>query len=332
MWHGRRPQLLNDYDRGVRIAVVAGGVGSARLLSGVVRVVDPSRLSVIVNVGDDERIRGLHLSPDVDTVLYHLAGAEDWDRGWGTAGDTFGSQERYVQLASRLADEGIDLQEWLALGDLDLATNLLRTRLLDAGLPLSKAVDALRRAMGVGCRVLPATDDATRTVLVTARGDELAFQEWFVKLRQQPEVAAVRYSGTDAARPAPGVLEAIAEADIVVVPPSNPVLSVGPVLAVGVREALAEARAPVVAVSPIIGGRAVKGPADRLMAALGHEPTAMGVARMYTGVVDVFVHDDADAAGMGGLADLGMTGFACDTLMRSPEDAARLAKTVLDRA
>lgn len=313
----------------MRVCVLAGGVGSARWLAGAVRVVDPSELTVIVNVGDDERVRGLHVSPDVDTVLYHLAGLEDWERGWGTAGESYAVQERYAELASRAGEDDTDLQEWFTLGDRDLATNLLRTRLLDAGRPLSEATDVLRRALGVPCRVLPATDDTLRTVLRTTDGRTLDFQEYFVRRRQEPAIAEVVVRGD--ADAAPGVIDAIETADVLVIPPSNPILSVEPVLAVaGVRATLASRTRPSVAVSPIVGGRALKGPADLLMRSLGHDVSALGVARLYRALVDVFVVDERDAALAGDIASLGLRPLVCDTVMRSPEQAATLAKTILD--
>ncbi|HVL82461.1 MAG TPA: 2-phospho-L-lactate transferase [Actinomycetota bacterium] len=307
----------------MRIVALAGGVGSARLLSGLVRVVAPSDLAVVVNTGDDESVRGLHLSPDIDTVLYHLAAIQDWERGWGIGGDTFSGQERYAGLASRL--QGVDAQEWLALGDRDLATKMLRTRLLDTGMSLSEATDALRRSMGLDTTVIPMSDDRVRTVV-----GGYAFQEWFVRLRQEPPVGEVRYEGAAQASPAPGVVEAVEAADLVLLPPSNPILSLGPMLAMGpLRSALEGARGVRVAVSPIVGGRALKGPADRLMASLGHEVSPVGVARIYAGLVDVFVLDERDAQTAPAVAALGMRPVVCDTVMRSPEDAARLAKTVV---
>lgn len=314
----------------MRVTVIAGGVGSARMLAGLARVLEPSELTVVVNTGDDERMRGLHVSPDVDTVLYHLAGLEDWERGWGTTGESYAVHERYTELVGHAGDVGVDLQEWFTLGDRDLATNLLRTRVLDAGLSLSEATDAVRRGLGVPCRVLPATDDPLRTVLVTTDGDPLDFQEYFVRRRQEPAIGEVRYVGADAASPAPGVLDALAAADVVVVPPSNPLLSIGPILAIdAIREALADATAVRVAVSPIVGGRALKGPADLLMASLGHDVSALGVARIVAGLVDLFVLDERDAGLSDAIAAEGVRPLVLDTLMRSPEDAARLAKAIL---
>lgn len=313
------------------VTVLAGGVGSARFLAGLVRVVPPDDLTVVGNIGDDERIRGLHVSPDVDSVLYHLAGLTDWDRGWGMDDERYTANDRYRDLAARLDDLGVDLQDWFILGDRDLATHMLRTRMLEAGRPLSEATDALRRALGIGCRVLPASDDPVRTKVRASSGDLLDFQDYFVRRGQDVEVTGVEFAGTDEATPAPGVLEALREADVVVVPPSNPLLSVDPVLAVpGVRDAVSEGEAPVVAVSPIIGGRAVKGPLAGLMEGLDLEVSPVGVAELYRELVDVFVLDITDEARSADVEALGMRAVALDTLMRSPEDAVRLAKAVLD--
>jgi LPPG:FO 2-phospho-L-lactate transferase len=313
------------------ILALAGGVGSARFLAGLIRVADPAGLTVVVNTGDDERIQGLHISPDVDTVLYHLSGEADWERGWGVAGETFTSHERYRGMAGALGSVGTDLQDWFALGDRDLATHLLRARLLETGATLTEATDALRRAMGVPCRVLPMTDTAVRTVLATATGEALDFQRYFVQRRHSDEVTAVRYAGAAEAIPAPGVIDAARQARVLIVPPSNPLLSVAPLLAIPeIREAVAASGAARVAVSPIIGGRAIKGPADRILSSLGHEVSALGVARLYRGLVDVFVIDEADRPLAAAVESLGMRAVVCDTLMRSPEDAARLAKIVLE--
>lgn len=317
----------------MRVTVLAGGVGSARFCAGLIRVVDPAELTIVVNVGDDDRMRGLHVSPDVDTVLYHLSGDCDWERGWGIREETYAVQERYVALAERAGELTADLQEWFTLGDRDIATNLLRTRMLEAGRTLSEATDAVRRGLGVGCRVLPATDETLRTVLHTEDGEALDFQGYFVRLRQAPTVRRVSFAGADSARPAPGVLEAVGEADVLIVPPSNPLLSIAPVLAVpGLREALTTTRARRLGVSPIVGGRAIKGPAGGLMSSMGHEVSSVGVARIYAGLLDTFVIDEVDVARMPDVEALGLNPVVCDTIMRSAEDAARLAKVVLGHA
>ncbi|MGH2759568.1 MAG: 2-phospho-L-lactate transferase [Actinomycetota bacterium] len=315
----------------MRVCAVAGGVGSARFCTGLARVLDPGELTVVVNTGDDERIRGLLVCPDLDTVLYHLAASTDWGRGWGMAAESFVADERYRHLVDQLADERTDLQEWFALGDRDLATHLLRARLLETGSTLTQAVGALARALGIAATVLPMSDDPVRTKLTVTTGEELDFQEYFVRRKQQDEISAVAYAGAVAARPAPGVIEAIASADVVVIPPSNPPLSIGPVLAVpGIRDAIASARGVRVGVSPIVGGRALKGPADRVLASLGHDVSPVGVARIYEGLLDAFVLDEADASRAADVDAVGPRAVVCDTIMSGPEEAARVAKTVLD--
>lgn len=315
----------------MRICVLAGGVGSARFCAGLVRVVDPSDVTVIVNTGDDARMQGLYVSPDVDTVLYHMAGLTDWERGWGAAEESYRSHERYVELAERAGDTGVDLQEWFTLGDLDLATNMLRSRMLDAGRPLADAIDALRRALGVGARVLPMSNDPVRTVLETATGEVLDFQTYFVRHRHTDPISAVHFEGVTNASPAPGVLDAIAGADLLLIPPSNPIVSIGPVLSVrDIRDAAGSVPKRV-AISPIVGGKALKGPADMLMRSLGHRQDAIGVARIYEGLIDTFVLDEADAMLAGDVANIGVRPIVCDTIMSSAEASAAVVKTVLER-
>jgi LPPG:FO 2-phospho-L-lactate transferase len=313
----------------MRVCVIAGGVGSARFLAGLVRVVDPSDVTIVGNTGDDERVRGLHVSPDIDTVLYHLAGETDWARGWGIADESFVANERYVALVERAAPD-VDMQEWFGLGDRDLATNMFRTRMLDTGRTLTEAIDALRRAMGIASTVLPMSDETVRTELVTSSGERLDFQTYFVRRRHAETIAAVDVTGAETARPAPGVLEVIEGAELIVLPPSNPIVTVAPVLAVrGIRDAIASSHATRVAVSPIVGGRAIKGPLDALLGAFGHDVSAAGVAAIYRGLVDVFVLDAQDAGQAPDIEALGMRALVCDTIMGSPEEAARLAKDVL---
>lgn len=291
---------------------------------------NPGDLTIIVNTADDARVQGLHISPDIDTVLYHLAGLSDWERGWGLSKESFAAHDRYRELAAGAGDSSVDLQEWFALGDRDLATHLLRSRLLDEGRTLSEATDALRRALGLACVVVPVTDDPVRTVLTTREGEVLEFQTYFVKNRHADEISAVEFTGATQARPAAGVVEAIASADVLFIPPSNPIVSIGPVLAVpGIRDAIASTTAKRIAVSPIIGGRALKGPADMLMRSLGHEQDAVGVARIYEGLVDVFVLDEADRARADDVESVGMRAIVCDTIMSSPEAAGRIARGIL---
>ena len=315
----------------MRVCAIAGGVGSARFCAGLVRVIDPRELTIVVNTGDDESIRGLLVCPDIDTVLYHLSGATEWDRGWGLHGESFVADERYKELAARAGLASTDLQEWFALGDRDLATHMIRARLLDTGHTLAEATAVLARAQGISASVVPVTNDVLRTVLTIASGVQVDFQEYFVRHRQADEVTAVAYTGAGEATAAPGVVDSIASADVVVIPPSNPVLSIGPLLAVpGVREAIERAPGIRVGVSPIVGGRALKGPADKILASLGHEVSPVGVARMYQGLVGAFVLDAVDAMLASTVASLGMRAVVCDTIMSGPEEAARVAKDVLD--
>jgi LPPG:FO 2-phospho-L-lactate transferase len=306
------------------LVALAGGVGAARFLAGLVRVVPPETVTVVVNTADDEEIHGLHVSPDLDTVTYTLAGAADPERGWGLAGDTHAvldALDRYGEPT------------WFRIGDRDLATHLHRTRRLRAGATLSEVTDGIRRSWGVACRLLPMSDDPVRTRIEVDGPDgpvELALQEWFVRERAEPRVRAVRFQGVEQARPAPGVIEALAAADTVLICPSNPVISIGPILATpGVRDALAARRDRVVAVSPIVGGRPVKGPADRLMRPLGMEVSCVGVAAAYAPVCRALVVDHADADAVPRLARLGVEAVVTDTLMVDARVAAALASTAL---
>jgi LPPG:FO 2-phospho-L-lactate transferase len=305
------------------ITVIAGGVGAAKFLRGLIDVVDQTSVTVIGNTGDDETFLGLHVSPDLDTVVYTLADAVDPEQGWGLAGETY----KCLEAAARLDDE-----TWFRLGDADLATHVQRTQLLHEGRTLSEATATIAHAFGVTCRILPMSDDPVRTVVTTDDG-ELPFQEYFVRRRQQDEVRALRFDGVDEARPAPGVLEAIRDGEAVLIAPSNPLVSIGPVLAVPeVRKALVETAAPVVAVSPIVGGRALKGPADRMLASLGHESSALGVARLYADFLDVLVLDQQDAALAPAVESLDVRAVVTDTIMRDAESRRALAETAFTAA
>jgi LPPG:FO 2-phospho-L-lactate transferase len=267
------------------IVVLAGGVGAARFLDGLAAAIPPEQITVILNTGDDAEFHGLRVCPDLDTVLYTLAGIVDPERGWGVAGDTYHCLDILASLRK---------ETWFRLGDRDLATHVVRTERTRQGAPLSKITDELRRAYGVASRIFPMTDDTARTRLRTSAG-WLSFQEYFVKLRHEPEVLEADFSEAAASTPAPSVLEAIAACDGVIVGPSNPVLSIGPILAVpGIREALSDASAPVVAVTPIVGGKALKGPTDRNLASLGMEASAAGVAELYKDFLDIFILDEQD--------------------------------------
>jgi len=304
------------------ITALAGGVGAARLLRGLVRVVAPAEVTAVVNTGDDTELHGLHISPDLDTVTYTLAGLNDDERGWGLAGETWSVMDSLDRLGG---------ETWFRLGDQDLATHLYRTQRLSSGVTLSQVTAEIAQSLGVSVRLLPMSDDPVRTRLTLVEGPEVSFQEYFVGRRHAVAVSSLRFAGAEAARPAPGVLRAIADADVVVVCPSNPIVSIGPLLAVpGLAGALATRRPDVVAVSPIVAGAALKGPADRLMAELGHEPTVVGVARLYADFVGTLVVDDADADMADAVESCGVRCVVAPTVMHTPERAGALASVLLD--
>ena len=297
--------------------VLAGGVGAARFLQGLVQVVDPATVTVISNVADDVEMFGLHVSPDTDIVIYSLAGAVNPETGWGLEGDTFA-----VVDALRRFGYG----RWFNLGDRDLATAVHRTRLLRDGQPMHEIVAELTGAFGVEATILPVTNERVATHVLTADG-EIAFQDYMVRLATEPDVTGVRFAGADSAAPAPGVIEAIREAERLIIAPSNPFLSIGPILAVpGVREAVSESRARRIAISPIVGGQAIKGPAAKMLASLGHEVSAAGVAAIYRDLVDVMVIDEEDRALAPQVEALGLTCAITNTMMTSPERKAALAQ------
>ncbi len=307
------------------LAALAGGVGAARFLCGLVDVVDPASVTAIVNTGDDDEFHGLWVCPDLDSVTYALAGANNPETGWGLAGESFHTIDALDRYRA---------PTWFRLGDRDLATHLYRSERRRGGTPLSTISREIAAAWGVTTRLLPMSDDRVAT-RITVRGpdgtpNELAMQEWFVRERAEPPVLSVHFAGADAARPAPGVLEALATADAIVICPSNPVISIGPVLAVpGIRDALAARRDRVVAVSPIVGGRPVKGPADRLMAPLDIEVSSVGVARAYRDVCATVVIDQVDADDRQRIEALGVRVVVTDTLMRDARVAAALARDTL---
>jgi len=306
------------------ITALAGGVGAARFLRGLVQVVDPTEVTVIVNTGDDDWFHGLLVCPDLDSVTYTLAGAQNPDTGWGLAGETF-------EAIGALARYGADT--WFRLGDRDLATHLYRTQQLAAGRTLSETTGRITAAWGLAPRILPMSDDRIAT-RIAVQGDrattELAMQEWFVRERCEPPVVGVRFEGAEQATPAPGVLDALHGAETILVCPSNPVISIGPILAVpGVRDALTARRDRVVGVSPIIAGRPVKGPADRLMGPLGIDVSCVGVAREYRAFCSTLVIDAGDAARAGEIEAIGVHAVAADTLMTDARVAAALARETL---
>lgn len=305
----------------MNVVTLSGGVGGARFLRGVVDVVDPGTVVIIGNVADDLEVLDLHVSPDLDSVLYALAGEADEERGWGRSGESW----RALETVRRLGGEG-----WFALGDLDLGLHLVRTQALRAGDPLSRVTARLAAAFGLEATLLPATDDRLRTWLDTPAGS-FPFQEWFVARGHRDDVDAVRYEGAEAAAPAPGVLEALEGADLILLAPSNPYVSIGPILAVrAIREALERRRVPAVAVSPLIGGRAVKGPADRMLARLAGGTSPAHLASCYEGLIDALVIDVADAGDVGGLGSV--RPIVTSTYMRDAEARRRLAEVALDAA
>lgn len=306
------------------LVALAGGVGAARFLRGLVDVVDPAAVTVIGNTGDDDRFHGLYVSPDLDSVTYTLADANNPETGWGLAGETFTTMDALDRYGA---------PTWFRLGDRDLATHLFRTDQLRRGATLSATTACITAAWGVRSTLLPMTDDPVATRITVARGTEtleLAMQEWFVRERAEPPVVSVRFAGADTARPAPGVLAAIEAADTIVVCPSNPVISIGPILAVsGIRDALVRRRDRVVGVSPIIGGRPVRGPADRLMGPLGIEVSCVGVAKAYRDFCSVLVIDSTDAQHANAVDAVGVRAVVADTLMRDARVAATLARDTL---
>jgi LPPG:FO 2-phospho-L-lactate transferase len=303
------------------IVALAGGVGAARFLEGLAMVHDPSLVVAIVNTGDDAVFHGLHVSPDLDIVMYTLAGLVEPSQGWGVRGDTYYALEMLRQYGRGT---------WFRLGDRDLATHIARTDLLRQGLTLSAVTEQLRQAVGVQARLIPMTDDPVGTQIRTPEGI-VPFQEYFVQQRAEPEVLEVFYSGMAEASPAPGVLDAIEQARAIILCPSNPLVSVGTILAIpGVRGTLRATKARRAAISPIVGGGTIKGPADRMMRSLGWEVSAFGVADAYRDFLDVMVIDTVDAAHEARIRALGLEVVVTDTIMRDPAAKAALARTVLE--
>ena len=306
-----------------QITVLAGGVGAARFLRGLVALDDVGRgdVTAVVNVGDDIERHGLHVSPDLDSITYWLAGVIHPEQQWGRADESF-------TVAAEL--ERFGEGRWFSLGDRDLATHVYRTKRLREGAPLSRVTAEITRAFDVDVRLLPATDDPVATRVHTSDGRDLHFQEYWVGERAGPPVARVELDGAPDARPGPGVVEAILDADVVVLAPSNPVVSIGTILAVpGIRDAVVETPAPVVGVSPIVGGSVVRGMADRLLPSVGAEVSALGVARLYEHLLDGWVVDEVDADTVAALPE-GIRGIATPTLMDDVTVAAALARTCLD--
>jgi LPPG:FO 2-phospho-L-lactate transferase len=302
------------------ITALAGGVGASKLLLGLYDVADPHALTVIVNTGDDITLHGLKISPDLDIVTYTLAGVIDSAKGWGFRGETFHALKR-LAVFGRV--------NWFNLGDRDLATHIHRTAMLADGKTLTDAAESIRAALGVKSRILPMCDQPVPTIIDTPEG-ALHFQEYLVKRRAEPVVQRIRFDGVAAARPAPGVLEAIRDAGRILICPSNPLISIGPILAVpGVREALRARRKDVIAVCPIVGGKSLKGPSDKMLAQLGYEASAQGVAKLYSDFTGTFVIDPLDEPQADAIRALGMDVAVIPTVMKTRGDKRKLARALL---
>ncbi len=304
----------------MKVTLLAGGTGGVKLAHGFAMLGDRAKLTVIANVADDAEMHGLLVCPDIDTLLYTLAGLLDTERGWGVRGDTHTAHAMFERFGEPTS---------FTDGDAYQATHAHRTRLLREGASLTDATAAMAAALGITTRILPATDDRLRSLLETDEG-QLEFQGYFVRRRQEPEVHGIVLDGIEVARPTTAVLDAIAGADLVVIGPSNPLVSIGPILEPdGVRTALASTSASKLAVSPIIAGRALKGPAARMLASLGHDPTAVGVARLYGGIIDRFVIDEEDASLAPQIEALGMAVEIAPIVMRTDADRAALASALM---
>jgi LPPG:FO 2-phospho-L-lactate transferase len=302
----------------VKIVLLSGGVGGARFARGLYAALDPRELTIVGNVGDDLEVLGLSISPDLDSILYTLAGLSDDARGWGRAGETWNALE---------AAAGWGGEDWFRIGDLDLGLHLVRTHALREGAALSEVTAGLVARTGLGLELLPATDDPLRTFVVTPAGS-FAFQQWFVARGHVDEVDRVVFEGADVATPAPGIVPALTDADAILIAPSNPFVSIGPILAVRhIREAIERRRVRCVAVSPLVGGKAVKGPADRMLSRMAGGTTPSHVAGCYEGLLDVLVIDESDAP-----AEAPVELVVTNTLMRDAGASRRLAEVVLDAA
>jgi len=302
------------------ITALSGGVGAARFLTGLLRIVREDELSVVVNTGDDIELFGLHISPDLDIITYTLAGIVDEMKGWGIRGDTF----RCLEMLKKFGED-----TWFSLGDRDLATHLYRTGQLKQGSTLSQVTNEICDVLGLKSKILPMSNDLFETRIVTPKGS-MHFEEYFVKRHFRDEVLSVEFVGASSAKPSPGVIDALLDAKVVVVCPSNPIVSIGTILSVaGVRDALKQTDARVVAVSPIVAGAPLKGPADKMMRALGLEVSAYGVAKLYSDFLDTMVIDIRDVAQKGKIEKLGLGVIVTNTIMKTLEDKVSLAKSVL---
>jgi LPPG:FO 2-phospho-L-lactate transferase len=303
------------------ITALAGGVGASKFLEGLSRAMPPEDISIIVNTGDDMEFFGLYIAPDLDIVTYTLAGLVNPATGWGFPGDTF----HCLDLLLRYSES----ERWFNLGDRDLATHIFRTQLLRNGHKLSEVADRVRTTLGVKSRILPMTDTHTPTTVLTAEG-EMHFQEYLVKNQARPRVTGLRFENIESARPAPGVAKAILESEAVIICPSNPLISIGPILAVpGLRNLLKETKAKVAAISSVVGGASLKGPTDKMLANLGLEVSATQIARLYADIADVFILDQQDEALKPEIEQLGLKVVITDTVMSDESKKLALAKTVL---
>lgn len=306
-----------------QIVVLAGGVGAARFLTGLVEAAPEAEITVVGNTGDDFTVHGLHVSPDLDSVSYTLAGMGDEERGWGVRGESWATLGQLGRLGA---------ETWFQLGDLDLATHILRTERLRRGRPLSEVTEGIRQRLELPVKLLPMSDQAVTTRVHTADGRDLHIQEYLVREACEPEIASIEFRGAERARPGPGVLEAVREADLLIVAPSNPVISIGPILAVPGLRSEVEAAPLVVAVSPIVDGKAIKGPAVAMLAALGLPASPAGVAAYYGQLIQLLVLDDLDRELSSAVEAMGIRTHVCDTMMVTSAARKRLAESVLGAA
>ncbi|MCW3981412.1 MAG: 2-phospho-L-lactate transferase [Candidatus Bathyarchaeota archaeon] len=304
-----------------KVTCLAGGVGAARFLQGLVEIVPQKNLTIVVNTGDDMELYGLHISPDPDIIVYTLAGIVDEQKGWGIRGDTFSC----LNFLKRY-----DVETWFNVGDKDLATHIYRTMLLKNGTTLDKVTQKIAKAFGLEAKILPMTNGKVVSKIITKTG-ESHFEEYLVKSQAIDPVLNVLFEGRELADPAPGVLESLEETDGIIVCPSNPIVSIGPILALKeVRKALRETKSKIVAISPIVGGATIKGPADKLMRGLGHEVSSYGVALLYRDFLDAFIMDETDAAYKSQVEKLGIRAVTTNTIMRTPQDKVKLAQLTLE--
>ena len=307
---------------GKRIVVLCGGVGAAKLLQGLVKVVAPNSVTAIVNTGDDLSLHGLHICPDIDTVIYTLGNEINPDTGWGLRDEGWRAMDMVAMYG------GID---WFRLGDRDIGTHLFRTQRLSEGATLSEVTREIAAKWGIGINVIPMSNDPVRTIVTTVRGEDLNFQDYFVRLAHDVEIASIKFQGHETAHPAPELISEILEADIILIAPSNPLVSIAPILSIaGIRDVLQKRRKDVIAISGIIGGKALKGPAGRLLNELGYEASAAAVAEIYKDIAGTFVIDDVDKHERKRIQELGLNCIITDTVMTNSTKAADLCRTTFE--